>query len=432
MNSALRVLLVVILALAPGASWSAIITAGDGAVYQGEMQGELRHGRGVSQNPDGSWYDGGYKQDKRHGTGVFRSAAGDYYAGGFADDLYQGQGTLQTAEGMRYSGGFQAGLFHGEGILTFPNNSFYVGAFVQGKKQGLFHFIPTEREGADDPYMYDLEVLVGVFENDRLEDSWQSPDKLVYKGEWSGKERHGEGALYQSPVVLEHWKYAPNQLICQGAFSHGRAPEHCVLQDIWQPLYPWGTLEKTFPDGSRFVGEVRELPDEYRSVVTGTFTFADGSVYQGSMTIDEAEGRAFHGPVSVILPTGKTGIRLLEAGFPALLDEERHALAATLFTAAEEHLQREEYAEPEQNCALEKAEKLLALGALGAAAHVQRNVIEGYVALSQEYADKGDTKKSQAFMDKAKDVSRLTKITSWNIQWSEEEWESLDFRYTPY
>lgn len=432
MFSPLRVLLVVILVAAPCASWSAMVTTGDGAVYQGEMQGGLRHGRGVSQYPDGSWYDGEYMQDKRHGTGVFRGAEGDYYAGGFEDDLYQGQGTLQTADGMRHSGGFQAGLFQGEGILTFPNNSFYVGTFVQGKKHGLFHFIPTEREGADDPYMFDLEVQVGVFENDVLKDSWLSPDKLVYKGEWSGRERHGEGALYQSPVVLEHWKYAPNQLVCRGRFSHGQAPEHCVLQDVWQPLYPWGTLDKTFPDGSRFVGEVRELPDEYRSVVTGTFTFADGSVYQGSMTIDEAEGRAFFGPVTVTLASGKTVVRLLEAGFPALLDEEGHARAATLFTAAEAHLQRKEYAEPEQNCALEKAEKLLALGALGAADHVRRSVIEGYVALSQEYADKGDTKKSQAFMDKAKEVSRLTKIMSWNIQWSEEEWESLDYRFNPY
>jgi hypothetical protein len=432
MHSALRLLLVVILVVAPGVSWSAIITAGDGAVYQGEMQDGSRHGRGVSQYPDGSWYDGGYRQDKRHGSGVLRGATGDYYAGGFADDLYQGQGTLLTADGMRYSGGFQAGLFHGEGILTFPNNSFYVGIFRQGKKHGVFHFIPTDREGADDPYMYDLEVQVGVFENDVLTDSWQSPDKLVYKGEWSGRERHGQGALYQSPVVLDHWNYAPNQLICQGTFSHGRAPEDCVLRDRWEARYPVGRLEKTFPDGSRFVGEVRELPDDYRNVLAGAFTFADGSVYQGSMVIDESEGRAVYGPVPVTLPSGKTGVRLLEAGFPALLDEEGHARAATIFTAAEEHLQRKEYAEPKQNCALEKADKLVALGALGAAAHIQTRIIEGYVALSQEYAEKGDKKESQAFMDKAKDVARLARIVTWDIQWSEEEWESLDFRYTPY
>lgn len=142
----------------------------DGSVYEGEKQGNLRHGKGRFYYSDGGlyegeWkngsmegfgtlyyaggqiaYEGEWKEDKFNGRGaVYNEFAeelheafdyrnfqylGDYwtkYEGGFVDDNKEGYGVLYLSNGDRFEGEFKDDNVHGPGAYIFANQQTIVG-----------------------------------------------------------------------------------------------------------------------------------------------------------------------------------------------------------------------------------------------------------------------------------------------------------------
>ena len=70
-----------------------------GAVYEGEMAGGKRSGRGTFSWPSGLQYSGEYVDNKRDGQGVTEWPDGSRYEGGFREDLRHGEGKHEWSNG---------------------------------------------------------------------------------------------------------------------------------------------------------------------------------------------------------------------------------------------------------------------------------------------------------------------------------------------
>lgn len=76
-------------------------TLENGAVYSGQMQGQVRQGKGTQKWPDGSVYTGDWKDDKACGQGKLAHADGDVYEGEWKDDKANGYGVYTHSNGSK-------------------------------------------------------------------------------------------------------------------------------------------------------------------------------------------------------------------------------------------------------------------------------------------------------------------------------------------
>lgn len=76
-------------------------TLDNGAVYEGQMQGNKREGYGRQRWVDGSEYTGDWRDDKACGKGKLRHADGDIYEGDWKDDKANGYGTYTHTNGSK-------------------------------------------------------------------------------------------------------------------------------------------------------------------------------------------------------------------------------------------------------------------------------------------------------------------------------------------
>lgn len=104
-------------------------TSPDGSSYSGEVLDGKKHGVGKHIYPDGSYYYGEFADNKRNGAGEQHYADGSYYYGTFADDKRQGSGivTVNLENGMMYKG---------ECKFVFANGDIYVGDFASDRRTG--------------------------------------------------------------------------------------------------------------------------------------------------------------------------------------------------------------------------------------------------------------------------------------------------------
>ncbi len=107
----------------------AVCTSPDGASYEGEVLDGKKNGLGKYTYPDGAVYYGEFKDDKRNGNGVQYYADGSVYYGSFADDKRSGstEVTFTLENGMVYKG---------ECKMQFANGDVYVGDFLNDRRTG--------------------------------------------------------------------------------------------------------------------------------------------------------------------------------------------------------------------------------------------------------------------------------------------------------
>merc|ERR1712192_35850 len=135
----------------------------NGAIYEGQVRGNVLSGRGRMQWEDGALYVGEFANDCRNGHGTFRhGTTGMVYEGQFVNDKMHGEGCCSFVDGRKYEGQVTEGQIEGTGKMTWPNGAEYFGQYVKSLKHGT-----------------------GVFK-------W--PDGRQYEGDWKNGKQDGMGA----------------------------------------------------------------------------------------------------------------------------------------------------------------------------------------------------------------------------------------------
>lgn len=129
------------------------------AVYQGQLEAGLPHGRGALRFSLSEFYEGDWSHGLPCGEGTLETK--DYkYRGKFADGLPEGQGVLSlhrrftyegcfsqgkfrgtgkliwALESKTYFGGFKDNLFEGRGLMLWSDGRKYFGDYRRGLKHG--------------------------------------------------------------------------------------------------------------------------------------------------------------------------------------------------------------------------------------------------------------------------------------------------------
>ncbi len=86
-----------------------VYTYPDGTTYNGEWEGNKRHGYGIWIRPDGTRYEGEWENDKPNGRGILTNADGSTYSGDWKDGKRHGRGTVVYPDGTKRSGIWRAG-----------------------------------------------------------------------------------------------------------------------------------------------------------------------------------------------------------------------------------------------------------------------------------------------------------------------------------
>jgi len=87
----------------------------------------------IEDKYNGAMYEGALEDDKRHGQGKLTYANGDVYKGALEDDKRHGQGKLTYANGTMYKGTWKDDKRHGQGKLTYANGTMYKGTWKDDK-----------------------------------------------------------------------------------------------------------------------------------------------------------------------------------------------------------------------------------------------------------------------------------------------------------
>lgn len=176
----------------------------DGAVYSGELENQLFHGRGELRWPDGRLYEGEFHRGRMSGRGRMVYADGCTYEGQFRQGEFNGQGryacgdavwegefaagdlvrgSVSTAEGDTYEGEFRDFAPHGEGHRTTAGGAEYQGTFEDG-------FLVQGSYRNDEGYRYK-----GGFEYTYYngEGELTRPDGTIIRANFEYGEANGEG-----------------------------------------------------------------------------------------------------------------------------------------------------------------------------------------------------------------------------------------------
>ena len=109
----------------------------DGAIYRGEWEDGLPHGRGDWRFPgNGAGYVGEFKEGVYDGQGEEKSSDGSVYKGKFVSGRREGYGEEKYPDGSLYKGEWRNGEYHGQGEMIFADGTGYVGKFKNGISSG--------------------------------------------------------------------------------------------------------------------------------------------------------------------------------------------------------------------------------------------------------------------------------------------------------
>jgi len=98
--------------------------------------------------PDNSKYQGEIQNDIRSGKGIYYYANGDKYLGDWKQDKFDGRGVYIFSNNERYEGELKKGLKHGYGVYFYLNGNKYEGEWMNDKKNGrgtYYNFCTNER-----------------------------------------------------------------------------------------------------------------------------------------------------------------------------------------------------------------------------------------------------------------------------------------------
>ena len=106
-------------------------------LFDGEMRGGQRNGRGVFLWISGSqWtgdrYDGEFLNNMFHGRGIYQWKSGNRYEGEWRDNDFNGHGVMQWTNGDRYVGQWQSDKAHGQGTKTARDGQSWTGTWTNG------------------------------------------------------------------------------------------------------------------------------------------------------------------------------------------------------------------------------------------------------------------------------------------------------------
>jgi len=139
-------------------------TMSDGSIYEGDMFGYMKQGRGKLTYPDGKYYEGEWKIGRINGQGTLYNRDGSIiYDGQWKNEKYHGKGVLYNPQKktcldevgsevlklkkksdqtwIKYEGNFQDGMWEGTGDLSFTNGDRYIGDFKKDKVEGRGVFV---------------------------------------------------------------------------------------------------------------------------------------------------------------------------------------------------------------------------------------------------------------------------------------------------
>lgn len=94
-------------------------------------------GDGVEEWPDGARYEGQFHGGLRHGVGRFAWTNGSSYIGNFVENDIQGDGVFTWNDGCRYQGQWKANSMNGEGFFSWRDGQSYKGQYVDDRRHGL-------------------------------------------------------------------------------------------------------------------------------------------------------------------------------------------------------------------------------------------------------------------------------------------------------
>ncbi|XP_060529438.1 MORN repeat-containing protein 3-like isoform X5 [Cylas formicarius] len=113
-----------------------------GELYEGDLEGNRRHGFGVlarklpNRDVFELIYRGDWKNGKMSGTGLRIFPDGGFYVGGWKNGKREGHGRHWYSDGAFYDGQYKNDMRHGLGILIKADGNGYEGAFKSDKKRG--------------------------------------------------------------------------------------------------------------------------------------------------------------------------------------------------------------------------------------------------------------------------------------------------------
>ncbi|EAS04950.1 IQ calmodulin-binding motif protein (macronuclear) [Tetrahymena thermophila SB210] len=181
----------------------------DGSVYQGDWVEDMADGKGRLIHPDGDYYQGDWQKDRAQGIGIFVHVDGNKYEGEWYQDKQHGQG-VEEQQDFIYRGSFQNGLKHGKGKIIWKNDgTSYEGDFYEGLMEGTGRFIfqngkiyngqwfKSKMHGHGELIYPDGRKYTGSFVEGQKNGlgKMEYPDGKIYEGEWKNGKQHGQGQV---------------------------------------------------------------------------------------------------------------------------------------------------------------------------------------------------------------------------------------------
>lgn len=207
-----------------------VIEYENGDKYDGEVQAEMKHGRGILHYKNGGKYDGQWVDDKRHGHGENTWANEDRYVGNWKENQRHGEGTMFYHNKGKYVGEWAKDRRHGHGSNRWPNGLRYEGCWENNLQHG--HGVMKYPDGGK----YDGEWMAGKRCGYGI-NTWANGDK--YEGQWKYNQQHGPGTLYKADGTVEQkvWK-AENSAVAlkndksgEGEASNGKVKLNIMWVD---------------------------------------------------------------------------------------------------------------------------------------------------------------------------------------------------------
>lgn len=166
-----------------------------GSVYEGQLKGGFRDGKGTMTWTDTARYEGEWEMGYACGKGTFYHADGDIYEGVWNNNKCNGYGVYTNKKGARYEGYWKNDTQSGQGTEVWPEGSKYVGQYVNGKKQGTGKY--SWADGS---------VYQGDWVDNRINGvgQYKWKDGRKYYGHWYNNDMHGMGIyIYTDGVTYE-------------------------------------------------------------------------------------------------------------------------------------------------------------------------------------------------------------------------------------
>ena len=235
-----------------GDGFSGTMRFADGGLYEGKWFRGRQHNDGVYTYPNGDVFTGKFANGGRaDGPGHMKYANGDDYEGCWVSDVRHGEGTMKYASGDAYTGTWKHGMYDvGERTFTETNDC-YSGAW----EADLPHGRGTMVYGTERGVMKPGDVYEGPWAGGDHADGAvviRYANKDVYKGDYIGKLRHGQGRMEYS-----------HGNIFDGRWVRGTRREGWVKADTpvgmyeghWKDERPHGEGKMRFIDGGFYQGD---------------------------------------------------------------------------------------------------------------------------------------------------------------------------------